>query len=94
MHPDHFASITTPKGSVVTIPGLTEEQADDIAAQYGPIAEPVAPVESSGDEERCGRCSGAGGWFEEVKVTTPSGGEVVTRKWVNCRPCGGTGKPK
>lgn len=89
-----FARITSAKGSVVTIPFLTDEQADDVAAQYGPVAEPVPPSAASDDqEESCRQCGGQGGWYEDVKVTTPSGGEVVTKKWVNCRPCG-SGKPK
>lgn len=88
MDTDHFARIVSPRGSVVTIPYLSEEQAADVAAQYGPVAEPVAPSAASEDEGVCGSCNGAGGWFEEVKVKTPSGGEVVTQKWVNCRACG------
>lgn len=88
---DHFATITTPRGSVVHFPFLTEEQAQDIADQYGPTAEP-APQVVVGEKRTCSRCHGAGGWNENVTVKTPSGGEVVTQKWVNCRPCGGTGQ--
>lgn len=37
---DHFARIVTASGSVVVIPNLTAEQADDIAEQYGPLPRP------------------------------------------------------
>jgi hypothetical protein len=89
---DHYASITTLRGSVVTIPNLTEEQAAGVAARYGPPAERVPPAEASESTKQCGRCSGAGGWNEPVEVETGSGGKVVTQKWVNCRSCGGTGR--
>jgi hypothetical protein len=89
---DHFASITTLRGSVVTVPFLTEEQASGVAAQYGPPAERVPLAEASDATRQCGRCSGAGGWAENVEVDTPSGGKIATQRWVNCRPCGGTGR--
>jgi hypothetical protein len=89
---DHFAILTTLRGSVVSLPNLTEDQADAVAAQYGPPAERVPPAEASESTKQCGRCSGAGGWNEPVEVETGSGGKVVTQKWVNCRPCGGTGR--
>jgi hypothetical protein len=91
---DHFATITTPAGSVVTVPFLTEQQAEKVAEQYGPPAEPLPqPVEAAkGETESCGNCGGNGYWYESVEVETPSGGKVVTNRRVNCRPCGGTGK--
>jgi hypothetical protein len=89
---DHFASITTLRGSVVTIPNLTEEQAAEVAARYGPPVEYTPPAEASDDTQQCDRCDGAGGWNEPVEVETGSGGKVVTQKWVNCRPCGSSGR--
>jgi DnaJ-class molecular chaperone len=90
---DHFATISTPRGSVVNFPFLTAEQAQDVADQYGPTAQPAPrPEAAKGESQTCGRCQGAGGWYENVTVKTPSGGEVVTQKWVNCRPCRGTGQ--
>lgn len=91
--PEHFAQITTPRGSIVHFTG-TAQQMNAIREQYGPVAEPpAAPADAaSGNQKQCGQCQGKGGWYETVKVKTPSGGEVVTQKWVNCRPCGGTGK--
>lgn len=90
---DHSATITTPGGSVVHLPFLTEQQAADVAQQYGPPTEPLpARVEAAGDKQDCGRCDGNGHWYETVEVTTPSGGTVTTQKRVNCRQCGGTGK--
>ena len=58
---DHFAAVTTPRGSVVSIPFLTAEQAADVADQFGPPAEPVAPIEAAKETQQC---SGAGGWNE------------------------------
>jgi DnaJ-class molecular chaperone len=89
--PEHYAHITTPRGSVVSFTGTAEQMAA-VTDAYGPPAE--APDRAGGDDQKrpCSRCNGAGGWYETVKVPTPSGGEVVTQKWVNCRPCGGTGK--
>lgn len=69
----------------------TAEQMDAIAQQYGPSSAPV-PRPDTAAGRTCSKCRGAGGWYETVRVKTPSGGEVVTQKWVNCRPCGGTGK--
>lgn len=90
---DRFAAITTPAGSVVYFPFLTEQQADDIAAQYGPPAEPIPPrTEAAGDTQDCSNCDGQGYWYETVEVDTPSGGKVTTQKRVNCRPCRGSGK--
>ncbi|MGP3917710.1 hypothetical protein [Nonomuraea sp. 10N515B] len=92
---DHFATITTPRGSTVHFPFLTQDEARDIAEQYGPTADPAPKIDAAKEEtpkQLCGQCRGAGGWYEDVKVKTPSGGEVVTRKWVGCRPCGGSGR--
>lgn len=90
---DHFASITTPGGSVVTVSFLTEQQAAGIADQYGPPAEPLPPrTETAGDTQDCTQCGGQGYWYETVEVETPSGGKVTTQKRVNCRPCRGTGQ--
>lgn len=87
---DHFVSYTTPRGSVVVLPFLTEAQRDAAAAAFR--TEPVQPQQADGERTTCSRCNGAGGWNETVRVKTPSGGEVVTQKWVNCRQCGGTGQ--
>lgn len=90
---DHFATITTPSGSVVSMPFLTEQQAADIADQYGPPVQPLPPrTEAANDTQPCRRCDGNGYWYETVEVETPSGGKVTTQKRVNCRPCGGTGQ--
>ena len=94
MDRDHFARIVTPHGSVVEIRNLTEGQAAHIEGQFAGEVDtplPVSPDELA-ETATCGRCQGAGGWNEPVEVTTPSGGKVVTQKWVNCRPCGGTGR--
>jgi len=89
---DHYARVVTPRGSVVHFPNLTEEQAADVAAAYGPPAEHVPLAAASDDTQQCGRCQGAGHWYEDVEVSTPTGGKVVTQKRVNCRACGGTGR--
>lgn len=90
---DHFATITTPAGSVVNFPFLTAQEADGIAQQYGPPTGPLPPrVEAAKDQQSCGRCDGNGYWYEDVEVETPSGGKVTTQKRVNCRTCGGTGE--
>ena len=91
---DHFAAITTPAGSVISFPFLTEQEADTVAEQYGPPAEPLPrPDEAAkGETQQCSRCNGAGHWYETVEVETPSGGKVSTQKRVNCRACGGTGR--
>lgn len=90
---DHFATITTPAGSVVHIPNLTETEADAIARQIGPPPRPLPrPDASATDQKDCGKCGGDGYWYEEVETETPSGSKVTTKKRVNCRPCGGTGK--
>jgi hypothetical protein len=90
---DHFAAITTLRGSVVSIPFLTEDEAAEVAEQYGPPAEPIAPIEAGkGDTQQCGQCNGMGYWTEMVEMDTPSGGKITTEKRVNCRRCGGTGR--
>lgn len=90
---DHFATITTPSGSVVHFPFLAGQEADGIAQQYGPPTEPLPPrVEAGGDKQPCGKCGGQGYWYENVEVTSPEGSKVTTQKRVNCRTCGGTGK--
>ncbi len=89
---DHFAAYTTPLGSTVTLPFLTEQQAAEIAEQMAPSVPPARPDAAAGETTTCGQCQGAGGWHEKVEVKTPSGGTVITQKWVNCRPCGGTGQ--
>lgn len=90
---DHFATITTPSGSVVHFPNLTEREAGRVAEQYGPPAEPLPPrTETADDKQPCGRCQGQGYWYEPVEVTSPEGSKVTTQRRVNCRPCGGTGR--
>jgi hypothetical protein len=91
---DHFAQIVSPRGSVVSMPFLTAAEAEGIAEQYGPPAEPLPRPEqaASKDQQDCGRCGGQGYWYETVEVETKSGGKVTTQKRVNCRPCGGTGR--
>ncbi|MFD9950794.1 hypothetical protein ACFWYW_58530 [Nonomuraea sp. NPDC059023] len=90
---DHHATITTPRGSKVVMPFLTEEEAADIAEQYGPPSElPQPQTAAKGDP--CGQCGGAGGWETTVETKSKDGSVVITKKWVNCRPCGGTGTLK
>lgn len=90
---DHFAELTTPRGSKVVLQGLTEAHAAAVAAQFAePDANRDAATEWAGKTKTCGRCQGAGGWHENVETKTAGGGTVVTKKWVNCRPCGGTGQ--
>lgn len=91
---DHFAEITTPRGSRVFLQGLTEAQAAIIAAQF---AEPEAQQDSAvtewaGEKKRCDNCQGAGRWEETVETKTAGGGTVVTKRWVTCRPCRGSGE--
>ena len=88
---DHFADITTPRGSRVYLSNLTEAQAAAVAAQFAP-EEVQAPAGWMGKTKTCGQCQGAGGWEETVETKTGSGGTVVTKKRVSCRPCGGTGQ--
>ncbi|TMS00220.1 hypothetical protein [Nonomuraea basaltis] len=89
---DHFATITTPAGSVVHFPFLTGQEAGQIAQQYGPPTEPLPPhIEAGKDKQPCGKCGGQGHWYETVEVESPSGSKVTTQKRVNCRTCGGTG---
>jgi len=89
--PDHFVSYETSRGSTVVLTGLTEAQRDEAAAALTPDPPAVRPVTAAGTKA-CGQCSGAGGWYESVTVKTGSGGTVTTQKWVNCRPCGGSGQ--
>jgi hypothetical protein len=90
---DHFAAFTTPSGSAVVVPFLTESQAADVAAQYGPPAEPIPLQGAAAEEDQdCQRCDGNGYWYEPVEVTTPNGSTITTQKRVNCRLCGGTGR--
>ncbi len=89
---DRHATITTPRGSVVTIPFLTPDEAAQIADAYGPAPDPLPQPATAEDTQPCGQCNGNGHWYENVEVTTPSGGKVVTQKRVNCRACGGTGR--
>lgn len=87
---DYHVTYTTPRGSTVVLPFLTKEQRD--AAVESLSGGDVTPPEFAGETKTCGQCSGAGGWYETVTVKTPSGGTITTQKWVNCRPCGGTGQ--
>ncbi|MEU8152004.1 hypothetical protein [Nonomuraea sp. NPDC048901] len=90
---DHFADITTPRGSHVFLQGLTEAQAAAVTAQFAqPDAPEDATVNEWADKKQCDRCQGAGGWHETVETPTAGGGTVVTKKWVNCRPCKGSGE--
>lgn len=86
---DHFAAITTPRGSVVTLTGLTQDEAATIARNAA-SDRPAERAEGEGATQ-CGNCQGKGGWTEKVETTTPSGTTVVTEKWVSCRPCKGMG---
>lgn len=88
---EHYVSHTTLRGSVITITGLTEKQAADATSALT-SDRPVARPEAGTETQTCSRCQGAGGWMETVVVKTSSGGTVTTQKWVNCRPCGGTGQ--
>lgn len=91
---DHFAEITTPRGSKVVLQGLTEAHAATIAAQFAEpnVGHDEGMTEWAGNTKTCERCQGAGGWNERVETKTAGGGTVVTQRWVNCRPCGGTGQ--
>lgn len=92
MTADHYAQITTPRGSTVVFPDLTTQQATDIAEQYGSPSEFPKPLTASSEKTTCERCDGAGGWEETVETKSKHGSTVITMKWVNCRPCGGTGR--
>jgi hypothetical protein len=95
MTPDavETVSVTTPRGSTVTFPFLTPGQREQTVVDLTPIGDspPIAPP-GPVTAGACGNCHGAGGWNEQRKQKTGSGGEVVINVWVNCRPCGGTGK--
>lgn len=95
MTPDALetVTVTTPRGSTVTFPYLTPQQRDAAVANLTPSGD-QPPIEPPGPIAAgvCGQCNGAGGWNEQRKQKTGSGGEVVINVWVNCRPCGGTGK--
>ncbi|MGW4426589.1 hypothetical protein [Streptosporangium sp. NPDC004631] len=85
-----IVTYTTPAGSVVSLPFLTPEQRDA-------AVENLSPDHSGGPEAAekgatCTQCQGAGGWNERREQKTSKGGTVVVTVWVNCRPCGGTGK--
>ncbi|MGW4663162.1 hypothetical protein [Streptosporangium sandarakinum] len=86
-------SVTTPRGSTVVLPYLTAEQRDaTVAALTEPGDHPPVPHPGPIAAGACSRCGGAGGWNEQKKQKTGSGGEVVVNVWVRCRPCGGTGQ--
>jgi DnaJ-class molecular chaperone len=87
---DHFASITTPGGSVVTLHGLTSDEAAAVAREAASDRPAVGRAEGEGTKQ-CTNCAGKGGWTEKVETTTPSGATVVTERWVSCRPCKGMG---
>lgn len=87
---DHFVSYTTPRGSVVTLPGLTEEQRDAAVATL--TTEPVEAPQTAAETTQCGKCGGQGYWMERRETKTATGGTVVTYVRVNCRPCGGSGQ--
>lgn len=92
MSRDHFAAITTPYGSVVTLTGLTEQEAGTIArdaASDRPVARPERA--SDGGTRLCTNCQGKGGWMERVETQSAGGSTVVTEKWVRCRLCKGNG---
>lgn len=91
---DHFAEIITPRGSRVFLQNLTEGHAAAIAAQFAEpeVSRSESVTEWAEETKTCERCQGAGGWHENVETKTSGGGTVVTKKWVNCRPCGGTGQ--
>ncbi|MEV5411032.1 hypothetical protein AB0K60_19580 [Thermopolyspora sp. NPDC052614] len=86
---DHFAAITTPRGSVVTLTGLTPDEAAAVASQAA-SDRPAVRAEGEGTT-KCDNCGGKGGWLEKVETKTPSGSTVVTERWVQCRPCKGMG---
>lgn len=105
MSADNFVSYTTPRrttptgavvgGSTVVLPNLTAEQqaAAVHALERDGQTEAATPQEAAkGETTSCGKCGGAGGWNEPVETKTGGGGTVVTQKWVNCRPCGGSGQ--
>jgi hypothetical protein len=89
---DHFVTYTTPRGSTVTLPNLTETQRDAAVAALDPGPVLTEAAGKPAEKQTCGRCGGAGGWHETVTTKTGSGGTVTTQKWVNCRPCGGSGQ--
>ncbi len=86
---DYFVTYTTPRGSVITLPFLSEQQKNAVVAALHPG--PAREL-TTRDNETCNQCQGAGGWHEVVEFKTSSGATVTTRKWVNCRRCGGTGQ--
>jgi ribosomal protein L34E len=89
MTADHFAQITTPRGSVAILHGLTEQEAATVA-RAATSDRPVERAQGEGTTQ-CGNCAGKGGWMEKVETKTPSGTTVITERWVPCRPCKGMG---
>ncbi|MFI0424689.1 hypothetical protein [Spongiactinospora sp. 9N601] len=89
----HFAEIITPGGSHVVMYGITAAHAADVAARHAPEERGPDPTpQVAAEPTPCTNCQGAGGWFEEVITKTPSGGTVITKKWIACRPCKSTGQ--
>jgi hypothetical protein len=91
---NHFAAITTPFGSVVTVTGLTAREAQAIARKAA--SEPYRRVKpAEGEEvEECPHCDGQGGELVKVSTRTVRGSAIVTDKWVSCKPCAGRGIAK
>jgi len=86
---DYFAQITTPYGSVVALTRLTRQEAAAIA-RVAVSDRPV--VDRTEDEDReCPSCGGRGGRLEKIGTRAPGRSIVITDRWVNCRPCAGTG---
>lgn len=84
-------TLTTPRGSKVSLPGLSPAQADAVEAA---LRSDTSAVVEAAKGDPCDSCGGKGGWTEKVETKTKGGGTVVTDKWVNCRPCNGTGVKK
>jgi hypothetical protein len=70
----HYVTIPARGGSKVTLPFLTQEEADDVERRFAP--EPGEPVQA-GETQTCPSCGGAGGWNDTEQQKTKSGGTVT-----------------
>lgn len=87
---NHYVTIPAAGGSRVTLPFLTEAQADEATARF---AQPETPILDAAQEyETCGDCSGAGGWNTTEQQKTASGGTVSVTVWKKCYRCKGNGQ--
>jgi cytochrome c5 len=89
--------IESARGSVVVLPSLSAAQRDAALATFATADPDMAPAPVpvlAGDEEyeTCNNCHGKGSYEEMREQETASGGKVVVKVTVSCRPCKGEGR--